>query len=476
MTQTASLPARRNLIGGRADETEPGAWSVLVDPATGLPRARAPRSGPAAVDAAVAAASSAFERWRESSPAARAAALLRLADLVERHAQQLTDLEVAETGKPRALTLAEEIAPAADQLRFFAAAARGLEGRAAADYLAGHHSTLRREPVGVCAQITPWNYPLLMAVWKIGPALAAGNTVVLKPAETTPSSSLRLAELAAEALPAGVFNVVCGDRDTGRYLARHPVPALVSLTGSTRAGREVAAAAGLKRLHLELGGNAAAVVFADAAEDTAGAIAEAAYFNAGQDCVAAARVLVHRSRHDAFVHELAQAARSTRTGGPEDPEAFYGPLNNPDQLARVSGLIDRLPEHAELVAGGARVGGKGYFYAPTVVAGVRQRDEIVQQEVFGPVVTVQPFDTEAEAVALANGVAQGLSCSVWTRDHATASRLPARLDFGCVWINTHLRFAAEMPHGGYKESGYGRDLSVYALEDYTRVKHVMSAY
>ncbi|GLV84825.1 gamma-aminobutyraldehyde dehydrogenase [Streptomyces lavendulae subsp. lavendulae] len=468
-----------NFVNGRSVDGADGGRSPLIDPATEEQFGEAVVSGEADVRAATAAAAAAFPQWRSTTPGERARALLRLADALEDEADAFVALESANTGKPLGPTLDEEVLPAIDTLRFYAGAARMPEGRASGEYLAGHTSSIRREPVGVCAQITPWNYPLMMAAWKIGPALAAGNTVVLKPAETTPVTTLRLAEIAAEFLPPGVLNVVCGGRDTGRLLVAAPEPAMVSLTGSTRAGREVAASAanGVKRLHLELGGNAAVVVCDDAdVEAAADAIAEAAYFNAGQDCVAASRVIAGPAVHADLVDALAERAKRTVTAPPSDPTADYGPLNNAAQLHRLTGLIEGLPARARIVTGGHQVGERGYFYAPTVITGVEQDDAIVQEEIFGPVVTVQRFTSLNEAIALANGVPQGLACSLWTRDHSTATQLSGLLDFGCVWINTHLRFATEMPHGGFKSSGYGKDLSAYAMDDYTRIKHVMTAF
>ncbi len=474
---TTAVPLR-NFIDGVYVESAADATFDLIDPATEEVYSTSPISPAADVDAAYRAAANAFESWGETTPAERQLALFRIADAIESRAEEFADLESRDTGKPRGSLIADEILVSVDQIRFFAGEARHLSGMASGEYLKDHTSQIRREPIGVVGQVTPWNYPLNMAVWKFAPAIAAGNTSVLKPSDTTPSSTLLLAEVAAEFLPPGVLNVITGDRTTGAAMIDHRIPQLVSITGSVRAGMEVAraAASDLKRVHLELGGKAPVIVFDDA--DIARAvegIVSAGYFNAGQDCTAATRVLVQSGIHDEFVAALADYAReNARTGAPSATGILFGPVNNANQLAQVQGFIDRLPDHATIELGGKRQGQTGYFHEATIVSGLRQTDDAVQNEIFGPVVTVQKFTVDAEALEWANGVQYGLASSVWTQNHGRAMRFAKHLDFGCVWINTHIPVVAEMPHGGFKHSGYGKDLSSYGFEDYTRVKHVMS--
>ena len=467
----------KNFVNGRYCEPQSSRASSVVDPATGVAYAEAPVSSAEDIDSACRAAGDAFPRWRRTTPAERSLALFRIADALADRSEQYIEAESRNTGKPHRWMREEEFPSVLDHLRFMASIARDTGGLGAGSYVTGYESVVRREPVGVCGQVAPWNYPLLMAVWKFGPALAMGNTVVLKPSDTTPVTTAMLGELMAEYLPPGIFNVVLGDRDTGRALVSHPRPDLISVTGSVRAGMEIAgtAATDLKRVHLELGGKAPAVVLADAdLEETVEGITGAGYLNAGQDCAASARVLVDERVYGEFVEAMVKKAESV-SYGPPDTDVDYGPLNSADQLARVQGFVDRAPGHAEIRTGGSadRRDG-GYYFRPTVITGLDQRDEMVQEEIFGPVITVQSFRDEAQAVELANDVRFGLAASVWGGDHQAISRVTAELDFGQVWVNCHLVQAAEMPNGGFKHSGHGNDLSALAVDHYTRAKHIMS--
>jgi len=466
-----------NIIGGEVRAPADGRLMDIVNPATGETYAAAPNSSAEDVDRAFRAAARAFESWRWSTPGDRQRALLELADTIEENAEDLVAVESENTGKPIGLTTSEEIPQVLDHLRFFAGAARVLEGRAQAEYMPGYTSSVRREPVGPVAQVAPWNYPMLMLVWKFAPALAAGCTTVLKPSDTTPASAFWIVEKMQEIFPPGVCNLVCGDRDTGAELVAHPVPQMVSITGSVGAGMAVAASAAkdLKRAHLELGGNAPVVVFDDAdIAATVRGLTEAGYFNAGQDCTAATRMIIGDGIYDEFLAAMSDAVGEIKTGyDPADEDILYGPINNANQLEKVSGLVSGAPAHARLLTGGRRKDGAGFFYEPTLIADLHQDDELVATEIFGPVMTAQRFGDERQAVAMANGTEYGLASSVWTRNADTAARMAAQLDFGCVWINAHIPLVAEMPHGGFKHSGYGKDLSLYGLEDYTRIKHVM---
>src|SRR5829696_4709570 len=474
---TISKTKLQNFINGESVDAVDGATEEVMNPANGEVIADMPLSGEEDVNRAVAAAKAAFPGWSTTTPAERATALLKLADLIEEHAEELSDLEAADAGKPRNAFHDDEIPFMCDNLRFFAGAARLPEGQGSGEYIAGHTSLIRREPVGPVGQIAPWNYPLMMAAWKIGPALASGCTIVLKPAETTPISTVKLAELAAEVLPKGVLNVITGHgRPAGSSLVTHPEVDMVSLTGSPETGKWIAKAAAdsLKRVHLELGGKAPVIVFDDVDMSTAlETIAGTGLYNAGQDCTAATRVLASSKVYDDVVNGLAEEAKGCKVGDTFDPETTLGPVNSMRQRERVEGFLERKPGHAEVVTGGKEPDLPGSFFEPTVVAGLEQDDEMIQNEIFGPVITVQQFDDEAKAIEWANATRYGLAASVWTRDSGRAHRVANAIRFGTVWINDHITMATEMPHGGFKQSGYGKDMSKYALEDYTIVKHVM---
>jgi 1-pyrroline dehydrogenase len=474
---SVSVEKHKNLIGGEFVDAADGGTAEIINPATGETIAEVPQGTEADVDRAVEAAKKAWPGWKETTPQERSEILLKLADLIDEHTEELAEIESRNVGKPIAAAR-DEMPVCSDNLRFFAGAARVLEGRAAGEYMKGYTSMIRREPIGIVGQIAPWNYPLMMAVWKFAPALAAGNVSVLKPSEQTPLSTLRFAELATDIIPPGVLNVITGDGEpVGAGIVRHPDVRMVSLTGDVATGKEVAKAAAetLKRVHLELGGKAPVVVFDDAdPAKVAEAIKIAGYWNSGQDCTAASRVMAGPKIYDRLLEELVPAVESMHVGDPaEGDDVEMGPVISKAQQERILGFLDRA-SGANVLTGGGTNGDRGFFVKPTVVTDVKQTDEIVQREVFGPVVTVQRFDDDEQAIAWANDVPYGLSASVFTRDVARALNAARKLEFGTVWINDHIPLVSEMPHGGFKQSGYGKDLSSYSLEDYTQVKHVMA--